>query len=116
MAVCLLIRDRSRAGRRRAPPRRVPSARRSYAAHASKMQVWATASARDTIGGPSLDSRTPCRNASFQRRTTFSPFVCEDRRRGGLGRTRPPTPTARRKLRREILSRKRFLPLVAGES
>src|SRR5207249_4361344 len=115
MAVCLLMSDRSRAGRRRAPPTRVPSARRSYAAHVSKMQVWATASARDTIGGPSFDSRTPCRKASFQRRTTFPPLVCEDRRRGGLSRTRPPTPTLRRKLRREILSRKRFLPLVPGD-
>src|SRR6266536_2719251 len=37
------------------------------------MQVWPIASARATIGGPSFESRTPCRNASFQATTTLSP-------------------------------------------
>src|SRR5438034_1310031 len=71
MAFIFFARIRSLAGRRRAPPRRVPTAMRSYAAHASKTQVWHTASARATIGGPSRDSRTPWRNASFHRITTL---------------------------------------------
>src|SRR5438034_4003689 len=36
------------------------------------MHVWAIARARATIGGPSFDSRTPSRNALFQRSTTLS--------------------------------------------
>src|SRR5438270_354497 len=36
------------------------------------MQVWPMASARATIGGPSFESRTPLRNASFQRITVLS--------------------------------------------
>jgi hypothetical protein len=34
--------------------------------------VWATASARATIGGPNLESRTACSSASFQRTATFA--------------------------------------------
>src|SRR5205823_13315022 len=69
------------------------------------MQVCATASARETIGGPSLDSRTPWRKASFQRRRTFPFLVRENRGRNGLRSTRPPAPAVRRKSRREIVSR-----------
>src|SRR6266480_790906 len=36
------------------------------------MHVWAIARARATMGGPSFDSRTHWRNASFQRSTTLS--------------------------------------------
>src|SRR5438034_10358484 len=36
------------------------------------MHVCAIASARDSIGGPTFESRTPCRSAWFQRTTTFS--------------------------------------------
>src|SRR2546428_8297572 len=37
------------------------------------MQVWTTARARATIGGPSFESRTPCNAAAFQRRHMLSP-------------------------------------------
>src|SRR5438094_3851904 len=79
------------------------------------MKVWPHVKAHVTLGGQSFDSRTPCRKASFQRRTTFPPLVGEDRRRCGLSRTSPPPPTVRRKWRREILSGKLFLPLVPGD-
>src|SRR5438046_10310267 len=36
------------------------------------MQVWAIARARATIGGPSFESRTPCRNAAFHVIATLS--------------------------------------------
>ena len=59
------------------------------------MHVCATASARATIGGPSFESRTPCRSASFQRRTTFSPSfaLLAVRASAALGTSsaRPPT-------------------------
>src|SRR6266516_4159731 len=37
------------------------------------MHACAIASARATIGGPSFALRTPCRNASFHRKTTLPP-------------------------------------------
>src|SRR5438270_2887408 len=37
------------------------------------MHVWTMARARAIIGGPSFESRTPCRAASFQSRTALSP-------------------------------------------
>src|SRR5258708_29228687 len=52
MALALLTSVRSAGGLRRLPPRTVPTATGSYAAHASNMQVCAIASARATIGGP----------------------------------------------------------------
>src|SRR2546423_7504755 len=36
------------------------------------MHVWTIASARDTIGGPSFESRTPCNAALFHWSTTLS--------------------------------------------
>src|ERR1700731_1968643 len=71
MAVSLFGSVRSGVGLRKAPARPVPTARPSYADHASYMQVWTIARARATIGAPSLESRTPCNAALFHAIDTF---------------------------------------------
>src|SRR5919197_4866718 len=70
------------------------------------MHVCAIASARATIGGPSLELRTPCRNASFHRRTTLSsasapiaPHALGASR--GTASDAAPAPAAAKKRRRE---------------
>src|ERR671930_1714912 len=67
------------------------------------MHVCAIASARATIGGPSLESRTPGSNASFHRRTTLSPEGMPRAPDASLGNVSDaaPAPTATRKRRRE---------------
>src|SRR5919198_1292410 len=67
------------------------------------MHVWAIASARATIGGPSLESRTPCRNAWFHRRTTLPPGGTPRALDASLGNASDaaPAPAAARKRRRE---------------
>src|SRR5947207_3668242 len=72
------------------------------------MQVCPIASARATIGGPSLDSRTACRNASFHRIAT----VTRGRRvrrppkalgvRRGASSSAPPAPAAAMNCRRDM--------------
>src|SRR6266542_4195347 len=71
------------------------------------MHVWAMARARATIGGPSFDSRTHWRNASFQARTTLS---CAGHVRRAAAATpgtpdntstAPPAPAAVRNSRRD---------------
>src|SRR5208283_3264733 len=71
MASCLLDKVRSESGRRSAPCSWVPTARSSYVAHASYMQVCTIAKARAIIGVPSLESRTPCKAALFHWMTTL---------------------------------------------
>src|SRR5580700_8640652 len=71
MACSLLAAVLSEGGRRKAPFSSVPMACSSYAAHASYMQVCTTASARETIGAPSREIRTPSSAARSHRRTTF---------------------------------------------
>src|SRR6267378_3719669 len=75
MALALLASVRSAGGLRRLPPRTVPTATGSYAAHASYMQVCAIASARATIGGPlrrALLRRTSASAALFQSLTAVA--------------------------------------------
>src|SRR5439155_9542203 len=75
MAFALLASVRSACGLRRVPPRTVPTATGSYAAHASYIQVCAIASARATIGGPlrrALLRRTSANAALFQSLTTVA--------------------------------------------
>ena len=75
------------------------------------MHVCATASARETIGGPSDESRTACSRASFHCRTTFAArgvVVCVFLARRCVGAVRstratPPAPAAWRSRRRESL-------------
>src|SRR5438105_118585 len=56
MAFSLFASVRSLGGRRSAPLSCVPTALSSYAAHASYMQVWTTARARETAGVASFES------------------------------------------------------------
>src|SRR2546421_5032826 len=72
------------------------------------MQVWAIARARATIGGPSLESRTPCRNAAFHVIATLSLVRADTARTteaaaGPRGQRRmvPAAPTAARNCRRD---------------
>src|SRR6266702_7003172 len=74
------------------------------------MQVWPIANARATIGGPSLESRTPCRNASFQSTTTLSTGRAAPTRpaadavsgTAGISSRAPPLPAAARNRRRDM--------------
>src|SRR2546425_4637389 len=63
---------RSTAGRRNDPPRRVPTARSSYAAQASYIAVCTMARARATIGGPSFATRIAWSAALSHRIATLS--------------------------------------------
>src|SRR5438093_1941576 len=72
------------------------------------MQVWAIARARATIGGPSFESRTPCRNAAFHVIATLSLVRADTARMTeaaagppGQRRTVPAAPTAARNCRRD---------------
>src|SRR5437773_12090296 len=72
------------------------------------MQVWAIARARATIGGPSFESRTPCRNAAFHVIATLSLVRADTARTTeaaagprGQRRTVPATPTAARNCGRD---------------
>src|SRR6266550_1250238 len=72
------------------------------------MQVWAIARARATIGGPSFESRTPCRNAAFHVIATLSLVRADTARTteaaaGPRGQRRmvPAAPTAARNCRRD---------------
>src|SRR5207249_3702500 len=68
-----------------------------------------------TIGGPNLESRTPCRNAAFHWTTTPSPGCAVQVRRAAdarlLGRKRraPPAPAAAR-------NRLRLIPSSSAEA
>src|SRR5438132_8253970 len=78
------------------------------------MHVCAIASARATIGGPSFALRTPCRNASFHRKTTLPPGGTPRALDASLGNASDaaPAPAATRKRLRESgcsRSRKREL-------
>src|SRR2546422_579801 len=72
MASFLLASVRSTAGRRNDPPRRVPTARSSYAAQASYIAVCTMARARATIGGPSFATRIAWSAALSHRIATLS--------------------------------------------
>src|ERR1700682_1676490 len=72
MARSLLACVLSTTGRRNASRNCVPTARSSYAAHASYMQVWTTANTRAAIGAPIFASRTPCSVVVLHWTTTFS--------------------------------------------
>src|SRR5581483_580591 len=67
------------------------------------MHVCSIASARATIGGPSFESRTACRKASFHRRTTLPPGAAFRALDAGLGNASnaAPAPAATRTCRRE---------------
>src|SRR5919197_5831812 len=67
------------------------------------MHVCAIPSARATIGGPGLESRTPCSNASFHRTTTLPPGGAPRALDASLGNASDaaPAPAATRKRRRE---------------
>src|SRR5438094_4918117 len=65
------------------------------------MHVCAIASARATIGGPSFASRTPCKYASFHRRTMLPPAGRALDANLGNARDAAPAPAATRKRRRE---------------
>src|SRR6266550_4907693 len=67
------------------------------------MHVCAIASARATIGGPSFALRTPCRNASFHRKTTLPRGGTPRALDASLGNASDaaPAPAATRKRRRE---------------
>ena len=67
------------------------------------MHVCAIASARATIGGPSFALRTPCRYASFHRKTTLPPGGTPRALDASLGNASDaaPAPAATRKRRRE---------------
>src|SRR5438067_10247941 len=67
------------------------------------MHVCAIARARATIGGPSLELRTPSRNASFHCRTTLPPGWTPRALDASFGNASEaaPTPAATRNCRRE---------------